>query len=87
MLQSKIIGTLKEVAQPHVLSGSPQPILNKSPTPPFMIKTRIYFAGQWYVDVLQERENPTVGGTYWVVTRTKRFSSKEKAILFTRRYK
>jgi hypothetical protein len=26
-----------------------------------MIKTRIYFAGHWYVDVLQERENPTVG--------------------------
>jgi hypothetical protein len=52
-----------------------------------MIKTRIYFAGQWYVDVLQERENPTVGGTYWVITKTKRFSSKEKAILFTRRYK
>jgi hypothetical protein len=52
-----------------------------------MIKTKIYFAGQWYVDVLQERENPTVGGTYWVVTKTKQFSSKEKAILFTRRYK
>ena len=53
----------------------------------FTQKTEIRFINpNWVVNVLNVKENPTVGGNYWVITKTKKFKSKEKAIKFASKY-